>query len=83
MLPPYRRRCWATTPGRAPPRWPALTPKAPHAAMLGGYIGKGDTFSMAILDWSYAYADKTLDDYHQLKAAAKAGEIDVAADPLR
>ena len=57
--------------------------QSPNAAMLGGYIGTGDTFSGAILDWSCAYADKTLEDYHRLKAAAKAGDIDVAANPLR
>ena len=33
--------------------------------------------------WSYAYADKSLDDFHQLHAAAAAGEIEVADDPVR
>jgi uncharacterized protein (DUF2252 family) len=54
-----------------------------NASMLRGYVGNGDTVSAAILDWSYAYADKSLDDFHQLLAAAKAGEIEVADDPLR
>ena len=57
--------------------------QSPNAAMWGGYIGTGNTFSAAILDWSYAYADKTLQDYHQLQAAATAGDIDVAANPMR
>ena len=54
-----------------------------NASMLRGYVGNGDAVSAAILDWSYTYADKTLDDFHQVKAAAKAGQIPVADDPLR
>jgi uncharacterized protein (DUF2252 family) len=54
-----------------------------NASMLRGYIGNGDTVSAAVLEWSYAYADKALDDFHQLQAAAKAGEIEVADDPVR
>ncbi|MGB8387149.1 DUF2252 domain-containing protein [Mycobacterium sp.] len=54
-----------------------------NASMLRGYVGNGDAVSAAILDWSYTYADKTLDDFHQLKAAAKAGQIPVADNPLR
>ena len=51
------------------------------AADLAG--GGGSTVSAAIVDWSYLYADKTLADFRALQAAAKAGEIEVAADPLR
>jgi len=54
-----------------------------NASMLRGYVGNGDTVNAAILKWSYAYADKALDDFHQLKAAAKAGDIEVADDPIR
>ena len=54
-----------------------------NASMLRGYVGGGSTVSAAIVDWSYLYADKTLADFHALQAAAKAGEIEVAADPLR
>ena len=53
------------------------------APVLSGYVGSGKTVSRAILEWSYAYADKTVDDFHQLRAAAEAGEIEVADDPLR
>jgi len=49
-----------------------------NASMLRGYVGKNATVRQAVIDWSYAYADKSLDDFHQLRAAAKAGEIDVA-----
>jgi uncharacterized protein (DUF2252 family) len=54
-----------------------------NASMLRGYVGNGKMVSTAILGWSYAYADKSLDDFHQLQAAAKAGEIEVADDPMR
>lgn len=49
-----------------------------NASMLHGYVGGGATVRSAIVDWSYAYAEKSLDDFHRLRAAAKAGEIDVA-----
>jgi uncharacterized protein (DUF2252 family) len=54
-----------------------------NASMLRGYTGSGDAFGKAIVEWSYAYADKTLADFNRLTAAAKAGEIEVAPDPLR
>lgn len=54
-----------------------------NASLLRGYVGSNDTVRNAIIDWSYAYADKSLDDFHQLRAAAKVGEIDVADDPVR
>jgi uncharacterized protein (DUF2252 family) len=49
-----------------------------NASMLRGYVGKNATVRQSVIDWSYAYADKSLDDFHQLRAAAKAGQIDVA-----
>ena len=54
-----------------------------NAALLRGYVGSGATLGEAIVAWSYAYAEKALDDYHQLRAAAADGEIEVAPDPLR
>ena len=54
-----------------------------NASMLRGYVGGGKTVNAAILQWSYAYADKTLEDFEQLRAAADAGDIEAAADPLR
>lgn len=54
-----------------------------NASILRGYVGNGEKVSAAIIEWSYAYADKSLDDFHQLQAAAKAGEIEVADDPAR
>jgi hypothetical protein len=51
--------------------------------MLRGYVGSGDSLAEAILEWSYAYAEKTVADFDRFRAAAKAGEIEVAPDPLR
>lgn len=54
-----------------------------NLSILRGYLGNNDTAVEAIVDWSYAYAEKSLDDFHQLQAAAKAGDIEFAADPAR
>ena len=54
-----------------------------NASLLRGYVGNGDAVGDAIVEWSYAYADKTVSDFEKLRAAAKAGEIEVAPDPLR
>ncbi|WP_124713622.1 DUF2252 domain-containing protein [Mycolicibacterium nivoides] len=54
-----------------------------NASMLRGYVGNGDRVSTAVLQWCYAYAEKSRDDFHQLHAAARAGEIEVADDPAR
>lgn len=54
-----------------------------NASMLRGYVGTNDTVHSALIEWSYAYADKSLDDFHQLRSAAAAGDVEVADDPLR
>ena len=54
-----------------------------NASILRGYVGTADTVHCAVAEWCYAYADKSLDDFHQLRAAAAAGDIEVAEDPAR
>lgn len=54
-----------------------------NASILHGYVGTSTAVHDAVAEWSYAYADKSLDDFHQLRAAAAAGEIEVAEDPAR
>ena len=54
-----------------------------NASILRGYVGAADTAHDAVAEWSYAYADKSLDDFHQLCAAAAAGDIEIADDPAR
>jgi uncharacterized protein (DUF2252 family) len=53
------------------------------ASTLRRYVGTSYTVLDAIAEWSYLYADKSLDDFHQLEAAAAAGDIEVADDPAR
>jgi uncharacterized protein (DUF2252 family) len=54
-----------------------------NASILRGYVGTSNAAHEAVADWSYAYAEKSLDDFHQLRAAASAGDIEVADDPAR
>ncbi len=54
-----------------------------NASLLRGYVGTSDVVRDAVAEWCYTYADKSLDDFHQLRAAAAAGDIEVAADPAR
>ncbi|MCV7093423.1 DUF2252 domain-containing protein [Mycobacterium interjectum] len=54
-----------------------------NASILRGYVGTNDTVHEAVAEWSYAYADKSLDDFHRLRAAAAAGDIEVAKNPAR
>jgi uncharacterized protein (DUF2252 family) len=54
-----------------------------NASILRGYAGTSNALHEAVAEWSYAYADKSLDDFHQLRAAAAAGEIEVADSPVR
>jgi uncharacterized protein (DUF2252 family) len=54
-----------------------------NASILRGYVGTSDTVCEAVAEWCYTYADKALDDFHQLTVAAKAGDIEVADDPTR
>ncbi|OBA72135.1 hypothetical protein A5641_09475 [Mycobacterium sp. 1554424.7] len=54
-----------------------------NASILRGYVGTSSTVHEAVAEWSYAYAEKSLDDFHQLRAAAAAGDIEVSDDPAR
>ncbi|MCB0927314.1 MAG: DUF2252 domain-containing protein [Mycolicibacterium insubricum] len=52
-----------------------------NAEILRGYFGGGSKALDAVVTWCYRYADKTVDDFDQLTAAARDGDIEVAADP--
>jgi len=52
--------------------------QSPTAIEIVGYIGKSDAAAEAITRWSYAYADQSLRDYKQLRAAADDGRVPVA-----
>ena len=42
---------------------------------IASYLGKGDTFDRAILDFSRSYADQNERDYKELADAVKSGRI--------
>jgi len=49
-------------------------------ALIGGYLGQGDTFDKAIAAFSIAYSDQTERDYELLKKAARKGELEVVME---
>ncbi len=51
--------------------------KAGNAAAISGYLGRRDSFDVALVRFSLAYADQSECDYETLKRAAKAGRIPV------
>jgi len=52
--------------------------KSGDAAMISGYIGKGDELEEAMVRFAFAYADQNEKDYKALAEAAKSGRIKVA-----
>jgi hypothetical protein len=42
---------------------------------IASYLGNGDTFDRAVLDFSEAYAEQNERDYNELEAAVKSGQI--------
>lgn len=48
--------------------------------MIGGYLGKSDTFDKAIAAFSIAYADQNERDYEFLKKAAQKGKLEVLVE---
>ncbi|WP_052050875.1 DUF2252 domain-containing protein [Leptolyngbya sp. KIOST-1] len=55
--------------------------KSGNAAMLTGYIGKGEALADALVAFAEAYADQTERDYDALVAAARQGRIPAAWEP--
>ena len=51
------------------------------SALIGGYLGRRDTFDQAVAGFALAYADQTEQDYEALVEAAKAGRV--TASPVR
>ena len=43
---------------------------------IAAYLGKGDSFDRALVEFSKAYADQNERDYQALNAAVKSGKID-------
>ena len=47
--------------------------QSPAASEVVGYIGSSDAAGRAVVDWSFAYARRSLADYRALRSAAAAG----------
>ena len=45
------------------------------AAMIAGYLGKGDRFEEAICRFAALYAEQTAKDYDRFQAAIKSGRL--------
>ena len=43
---------------------------------IAAYLGNGDSFDRALVEFSKAYAEQNERDYQALKAAVKSGKID-------
>jgi uncharacterized protein (DUF2252 family) len=69
---PDQMRLYAQLCGRVLARAHARTG---DAAMISGYLGRGDTFDQAILAFAIAYADQTERDHAALAAAVKRGKV--------
>ncbi|NUY31123.1 DUF2252 domain-containing protein [Paraburkholderia sp. JPY303] len=54
--------------------------KAGDPALLSGYVGKSDAFDEAVVQFALAYAEQNEADWTLLKAAIKAGRIQVIRD---
>ncbi|PJJ63884.1 DUF2252 domain-containing protein [Compostimonas suwonensis] len=46
------------------------------APMIAGYLGSSSSFDRAITEWSIAYAEQSLADYHRLRDAVATGEVE-------
>jgi len=47
------------------------------AARISGYLGKSDSFELALAAFSRAYADQSEQDYQAMRAAVKSGKLAV------
>ncbi len=52
--------------------------KSGDAAMIAGYAGNSDELDQAMVNFAFAYANQTEEDYQALISAAKSGRIKVA-----
>ena len=68
-------RAWRCMPNYADGCWRRAHARTGDAAMISGYLGRGDTFDEAIVAFATAYADQTERDHAALVAAVKSGKI--------
>jgi uncharacterized protein (DUF2252 family) len=53
--------------------------KSGDAAMMAGYLGKGNALAEALAEFEIAYADQVEQDYEHLRTAAKQGRLPTVA----
>jgi uncharacterized protein (DUF2252 family) len=68
---------YATLCGRATARAHA---RSADPAMIAGYLGKGDTFDRAVVNFSTAYADQAERDHAAFMDAIRKGQIEVEVE---
>ena len=54
--------------------------KSGDAAVISGYLGKGDTFDQALGRFAQTYADQTERDHATLDKAVRAGRVHAETD---
>lgn len=54
--------------------------KSGDAAVISGYLGKGDDFDNAVGEFAMAYADQNEKDHQSLVDAVKKGEIEAIVE---
>jgi hypothetical protein len=54
--------------------------KGGDAAMISGYLGKKDTFDVALSRFAQSYADQTEKDHAALVEAVKSGRVNAKSD---
>jgi hypothetical protein len=52
------------------------------AARISGYLGKSDSFELALAAFSRAYADQSEQDYQAMRAAVKSGKLAVSGTDI-
>jgi hypothetical protein len=57
--------------------------RAGHPAILGGYMGKSDTFDQAIASFAMAYAEQNERDHAALARAVKQGKVKAVLEENR
>ncbi|MFZ4894886.1 DUF2252 domain-containing protein [Plantibacter sp. Mn2098] len=51
--------------------------QSPDAPAIAGYLGRSDVLDRAVVEWSFGYARQSLQDFHRLRDAVAAGEVEV------
>jgi sugar/nucleoside kinase (ribokinase family) len=69
------RRVWAPTAGICGWTLARAHARSGDRVAIAAYLGHGDSFDRAILQFSQAYTEQNECDYKQLAAAAKSGRI--------